>query len=332
MEDSAVKSRVSAEEAARYATLEDLRLRELLRERGIAYAGVLNICFDPAYDLAHPDEAAVDQWGQPHQQTDWYYGVAPDREGNLARKEAMLREATMRLDPDGIHLGFVRWPGFWETWLPGDRRVDKPDYGYSPATPDRFEAATGLCLGTRDPVAAAERIGRSHRDEWAAFKCDTTRAMIGRLRNAVREIRPGTPISINTLPFFADDFDGAVREVYGQDVALLADVVDTFEVMAYHQILARDAGWPARVADDIRRRSGQAAICTVQAEPIYLDGMHAGRGRSPSIDATEFSEMLDALETSAADGLCIFTFTQLLDRAATDDGPAVLDRLRRFRS
>ncbi|MBO0903844.1 hypothetical protein [Jiella sonneratiae] len=331
MEDSAVQSRVDPAVAARYARLDDRRLRDLLRQRGIAYVGVLNICFDPVYAAANPQDATLDQWGRTHEMTDWYHGVAPDREANLAAKAAMLRDAVAALDPDGIHLGFVRWPGLWETWLPGDRRADKPEYGYDARTLRRFSAETGIALASDDPAAAARQIGREHRAAWTDFRVRTVATMIGDLRRAVHAVRPGTPISINTLPFFRSDFDDAVAEVFGQDVAALAPVVDVFEVMAYHQILARDAAWPEAVARDVRARSGKKAVSTVQAAPLYLQGMHAGRGRAETIDAAEFSAVLDALEESPVDGVCLFTFTQLLDRAETADGMAMLERLGRFR-
>lgn len=331
MEDSAVKSRVSDAERRRYNQLDDFRLRRLLAERGIAYVAVLNICFDPVYGADHPEDVAVDQWGDPHRQTDWYFGVPPDRERNLANKEALLRTAVKELDPDGVHLGFIRWPGFWETWLPGDNRSDKPDYCYSSQTLQRFSTATGVELNWADPVDAAATIAREHQAVWTKFKCSTTADAIGRLRRAVHEVRADTPISINTLPFFAGEFDAAVTEVFGQDVETLGSVVDIFEVMAYHQILARGPEWPAEITADIRRRSGNPAICTVQAAPLYLDGIHAGHGRREIIDAAEFAATLGALETSSADGLCVFTLTQLLDRSETDEGRLMLERLRRFR-
>jgi hypothetical protein len=331
MQDSAVKSHVSAAERERYTRLDDLALRHALRERGIAYVAVLNICFDPAYGAAHPEDAAVDQWGRPLAQVDWYFGIPPDRDRNLAEKGALLRCAIEELDPDGIHLGFIRWPGFWETWLPGDQRSDKPEYCYAPQTLRRFAAFAGVDFDCDHPVAAAAQIARDHRAAWTRFKCEATAAAIGELRSAVRTVRPNTPISINTLPFFSDDFDQAVTEVYGQDVARLATVVDVFEVMAYHQIVARDSAWPAAIASDIKARSGQTTVCTVQAEALYLDGMHAGKGRKSALGSSEFSAVLDAIEPTSVDGLCLFTFTQLLDRAETPDGRAMLDRLRRFR-
>lgn len=140
----------------------------------------------------------------------------------------------------------------------------------------------------------------------------------GFARRSSRSNRASIPI--NTLPFFRSDFGNAVEEVFGQNMSMLASVVDVFEVMAYHQILAKPATWPAAVATDIIQRSGQKAICTLQGQALYLDGMHAGRGRSTDISADEFGRALDALAASPVEGVCVFTFSDLLDLRQTEKG------------
>ena len=235
------------------------------------------------------------------------------------------------LDPDGIHLGFVRWPGFWETWLPDVDRAKMPDYCYSPQTLRRFCEAANLDLPLQNAVAAAQIVAKHHRREWRDWKCGVTAEAIRQIRNAVHVKRPGTAIAINTLPFFQSDFDNAVEEVFGQDIARLSEAVDVFEVMTYHQILGRDAAWPAAVGSDIKRRTNRNVICTLQAKALYLEGMHAGRGRSSEISAQEFAQEVDHLEKSVVDGMCVFTFSQLLEMKATDAGRTILNELGRFR-
>jgi hypothetical protein len=102
--------------------------------------------------------------------------------------------------------------------------------------------------------------------------------------------------------------------------------------MAYHQILRRDADWPAAIGSDIRRRSGKTTVCTIQGGALYLDGMHAGRGRSPVITTEEFLHAVDGVERSEADGICVFTFTDFLDMRNTADGRRRIERLKRFRA
>ena len=330
MQDSAVESQVR-EGDGQYRRLDDIAFRNALRDRGIAYFGCLNICFDPAFAAAHPELLPIDQFGRTAEKQDWYIGLPPDRQENLDHKRAILENAVPALDPDGIHLGFVRWPGFWEIWLPDVDRRSMPEYCYSLETLRRFCQAANVDLPMTDPVTAAGIIAERYRAEWRRWKCGVTVQAIGQLRGAVQAKRPGTAIAINTLPFFQSDFENAVEEVFGQDIAELSEVVDVFEAMTYHQILRRDAAWPAAVGSDIKSRTSRQVICTLQAEALYLEDMHAGRGRSAKISADEFERAVDEVEKSAVDGMCVFTFSQLLGMRETSEGRRMMERLGRFR-
>lgn len=331
MSDNAVTSTVSAADRAAYEALDDVLLRNLLKERGIAYFAVLNICFDTGFSSTRPDMLGIDQWGRPGVQQDWYAGMPPDRQDNLDHKIGLLKRGVEALQPDAVHLGFIRWPGFWETWLEGDLRQEKPEYCFSAQTINRFNAETGCDVPAGDPSRSAAVIFANHRERWTTWKCGRVVAAIAQIRQALAPIKPDLPYSINTLPFFCSDFDNAVEEVFGQNVAMLADVVDIFEVMAYHQILAKPVGWPAAVATDIIRRSGQKAICTLQGKALYLDGMHAGKGRQADITAEDFDAALAATEATPIEGVCIFTFTDLLDQRDSEKGKAMLASLKRYR-
>jgi hypothetical protein len=330
MHDSAVESAVRQEDAARYAALDDVAFRRALAVRGVGYFACLNIGFDPAFATAHPELLPIDQFGRQEAMEDWYIGLPPDRTLNLAHKISLLGEAVRQLSPDGVHLGFMRWPGFWETWLPETDRAAMPDYCYASETLGRFSKETGLNVPSADAPAAARYIAKHHKKEWRDWKCAVTMSAISEIRAAVLAIKPDLLIAINTLPFFRTDFDDAVTEVFGQDVARLKEVVDVFEVMAYHQILRRNALWPAAVAADIKARSGGTVVCTFQAKALYLDGLHAGRGRAHRLDSEEFTTAVDAVERTPIDGLCVFTFSDLLEMRDSEDGRRMIDRLRRF--
>ena len=210
-------ARSTPEEAARYATLDDRAFRDALSERGIAYFASLNIGFDPKFIAAHPELLPIDQFGRREEPIDWYIGLPPDRRANIDHKIALLEPAVRVLEPDGVHLGFIRWPGFWEIWLPDVDRASMPDYCYSHGTLERFCSDTKTDLPINDPVAAARRIASEHRNAWRDWKCSMTEQAVGNIRNALTAIKPDIEIAINTLPLFNDDFDNAVEEVFGAE-------------------------------------------------------------------------------------------------------------------
>jgi hypothetical protein len=72
-------------------------------------------------------------------------------------------------------------------------------------------------------------------------------------------------------------------------------------------------------------------ICTLQAKALYLDGMHSAYSRNPQISADEFIAAVDALEQTPVDGMCVFTFSDLLETRETSEGRRMLNRLRTFR-
>lgn len=332
MQDTAIESEVAAAERSRFATLNDRVFRDALAARGIAYFSSILFGFDPRLLAAHPDLMPVDQHGRPQDKTDWYMGIPADRETNIQHKLSLLKPAVDELQPDGVHLGFIRWPGFWEIWLDDVKRQDMPDFCYGAATLKKFCSDVNIDLPVHDAARSATIIRSRHRELWRNWKCLEVVKTVARVKTELRGCKGDLQIAINTLPFFLSDFDNAVEEVFGQSPAMLGEVAEVFEVMAYHQILRRDAEWPGKIGTDIKLRSGQTTVCTIQGNPLYLDGMHANRGRQTTLSTDEFIRLVDSVETSEADGVCVFTFTDFLGYRDTADGRRRIDRLKTFRA
>jgi hypothetical protein len=331
MQDTAIGSEVAPQQQKRFVKLNDRAFRDALIDRGISYFCSLNFGFDPKFIAANPELLPTDQFGRKEGQIDWYIGLPPDRKENIKHKSDLLETAVRALMPDGIHLGFIRWPGFWEIWLPDVKRSDMPDYCYGPKTLARFCRDKGVDLPITDPVISANLIAERHRTAWRDWKCNETIKTVGTIKTRLGSIKPDIKVVINTLPFFLADFDNAAEEVFGQSPAGLSAVADIFEVMAYHQILRRNAKWTGDIGTDIKRRSGKTTVCTIQGSALYLNGMHAHRGRKEVLTTDEFIECVDSVEASEADGLCVFTFTDFLNIRDTADGRRRIERLRSFR-
>jgi hypothetical protein len=133
---------------------------------------------------------------------------------------------------------------------------------------------------------------------------------------------------LNTLPFGAEDFDGAQEKVFGQHIEALANVVDVFEVMTYHQILKRPTSWLPKIGEQVKSRSERKTVCTLQARPLYLNGIYAKDNRSPRLDVEEFAEAVRAVEDSSLDGIVVFVWSDLLEEVLKQDDTRRVDVIR----
>ena len=335
MPDSAVSSEVKPELEERYAAYDDLKFREALAKEGIAYWPTLCTFFNP-YELEKdPTLRPIAQDGSPMDMIDWYVGITPTRQDYITRQASNIFKVVEVLEPDGIFLSFIRWPGFWELWMPHHSRVDFPEYSYDSHTIKRFMAETGVQVpypvksSGEIPVVtrAAAWIDSHARNAWTTWKCDVITDVVRQVRQVVQESKPDLQIMINTLPFGENDYDNARDSTFGQRLETLSDVVDIFEVMTYHQILKRPVNWIPTIGGEVKRRTGKKTVCTLQVEPLYLDGIHASEARSPLIDTEEFSQAVNAVESGNLDGVVLFVWSDLLKKAIVEKDLSRIDAL-----
>jgi hypothetical protein len=328
MPDSAVKSEVPPELAGRYAAYDDREFRDALAREGIEYWAAVCLFYDPDALAADPSLRSVGSDGRRMERVGWYEGIAPSRKGFVARKTAGIKRAVQALEPDGVFLSFTRWPGFWELWMPDRTRQDFPEYSYDRHTLDRFVRETGVNLQTRSPARAAAWIEAHAREAWTSWKCEVVVDVVGQIREACRAIKPDVQIMLNTLPFGAAGFDGAQEKAFGQRIEALAGVVDVFEVMTYHQILKRPTSWIPQVGKEVKARSGRKTVCTIQARPLYLEGIYAKDSRSPALDEGEFAGAVDAVENAGLDGVVVFVWSDLLEEVLEQNNTRRVNALR----
>jgi hypothetical protein len=327
MADSAVISEVTPEQQARYATYDDLKFREALDREGIGYWPTLCTFFNPAALKQDPSLRPIDNAGRSMPLMDWYIGVTPSREDYVERQAEALSVVVEKLAPDGIFLSFIRWPGFWELWMPHHSRSDFPEYSYDRHSLERFGRETGIRLADLNPAAAATRIQSDARQAWTNWKCKVITGVIRTMREAAAAIKPDIQVMINTLPFGAKDYNNARDLTFGQNLESLANVVDIFEVMTYHQILKRPVHWIAEIGQEVKKRTGKKTVCTLQAAPLYLHGLHAAEKRSPSIETAEFTEAVLTVERAGLDGVVVFVWSDLLKRALVEKDRHPIDAL-----
>lgn len=315
MADNAIASEQSTKRRQVSAD-DDLRFIKELHKNGLKYWAACNVFFDPVLMEHFHDAVPIDRRGNKATKIDWYIGVCPTHEEYLQKKIDQVAQAVMNLNPDGIHLGFTRFPGFWELWLPDTQREDHAEYCFCKRCCRKFAAQASLSIPAdyRDhPWDWAQLDGIY--EQFAAWKSDLIRQVIERIRQEIQQISPDIPIMLNTVPFRQEDFDHAGYEVFGQDWRKLSAVTDIFEVMAYHQVLGRNTAWITSTIREIKTIAKRPIAATLQMHPLYIDGIHVGDSRSLSISADEFQEAISAARRGGADRIIFFTWDNLL---ATD--------------
>lgn len=292
---------------------------DALRAAGMQVLQTTALFFDPELVQRFPDARPVDANGAPSTGFDWYLGVCPTHEGYLETKSARLVRVVEELEPDGLFLSFTRFPGFWENWLPDYRFTAADQFCFCDRCRSRFAAETGTPLPAGDLPDQVAAILRDHAQAWHTWRAKVVYEAIARIRSAVTAGRENFPVMLNTLPFPPSDYGGADvrRTIAAQNLALLSDVIDRFELMTYLQILNRPDSWLEAVVSEARAQAPQRAmLCTLQVAPLYTEGIHAGRGRAPEISAEEMGATARAALAAGADGLVFYHWTDFLEDEA----------------
>lgn len=301
---------------------------DALRAAGLRVYQTTALFFDPDLLQSFPDARPVDANGAPHVGFDWYLGVCPTHDGYLAAKIDRLQRVGTELEPDGLFLSFTRYPGFWENWVPGYTFTNDDRFCFCPRCRARFAADLELDLAPGDAATQARFILEEYGAAWTAWRTRRIVEVIDRIAASVRSARPHLEVMLNTLAFPASDFDGidGRREIAAQDLAILRGSVDRFELMTYLQILDRPDSWLEPVVADARGPLPDRPLyCTLQVAPLYIDGIHAGRGRAREITAKELDHSARAALAAGADGLVFYHWTDfLVDEAAGGRKRAVL--------
>lgn len=311
MYNSAVDSEIPPEKNALMEHFDDRAFRDALKEAGIEYFGACNFFFDPPSMYRHGN-IPVDSTGAKAAETDWYIGACPTDEAYVREHTERIVAAMRTLNMDGVFLGFMRYPGFWELWLPGVSENDWPEYCFCPRCLEKFKELTHIPVPRSG--GAGEWIRKNAYAEWGNFKTGVIADIVRDIRTRIRDINPEAQVILNTVPFDTGHYGCNGRRIFAQDPRLLAQYTDIFEVMGYHQILGQPVSWIAQAGRYFKEATGKRVVCTVQAKPLYLEGIHAGKGRAESISPEAFHMALKDVRQSGLDGVAVFTWSDFLEQ------------------
>lgn len=311
-------SGVAQEQPAAY---DERRFRDELRSRGIAVYESTAVYFQPASVLADETLRPVADDGTPMEAFDWYLGVSPHSRDYLARRVELMERVVTDLEPDGVFLSFIRFPGFWEGWTPQVPREDIRDFGFAADSIRRFAEDTGITVPTGPTAAVARSILHELREEWVTWKCGVVTDAAAQLAAAARRVRPGVETLINGVAFPTSDRGDLARQILGQDLGAISHVAEHIETMVYHQILGRDTdGWVADVVADLRPKVAGTLLPSLQTSAAYTGPPHDTAGRAPGLAPSEVVDVLRTIARTPADGVTVYHWTDVAEDELRGDG------------
>jgi hypothetical protein len=287
----------------------DLAFRSALGDHGVRVFQSTSVFFDPASFSSDPALRPVDQHGRVFEPFGWYVGVCPSSPSYLARKAERIASVVSSLRPDGIFLSFIRFPGFWELWMPDTQRSSIAEYCFCARCLDRFAAETGN--DTRDVATILHEL----RPAWTAWKCSLIASAAGTLRAAALEVDPTITVLLNGFGLGSFDFGNAVEEVLAQRFADLDAWVDHYELMFYFQIQRRDpfSYVSSRIAE-ARSLTSRTLLACLQGGAEYLEPEFASGGRAREITDADFRAALRG--SAEADGVLVYSWRDILADAS----------------
>jgi hypothetical protein len=312
-------------------TYDDRRFRDALHDRGIRTFEATSVFFRPDAARAHPDLRPVDAAGVTMEPFGWYVGLCPSSPVYLAERAAVVEEVAATFQPHGIFLSFIRFPGFWELWMPETKRHEIPEYCFCERCLARFQVDTGVDLPVGSIAERARILQHELRGTWTKWKCDLIAGVVGTLKAAAQRGRPDVEVMVNSVAMGRDDHGNAVAEVLGQGLEALSGPADHFELMFYHQILRLDpAPWITSLAREARGRTVRTLLACLQTKADYLDPLYATGHRRTEITSEEFRNALRAVADSPADGVMVYHWRDFLEDEIAGDG-RMTAALRRFK-
>jgi uncharacterized lipoprotein YddW (UPF0748 family) len=227
-----------------------------------------------AQDLAHLDPAnpgyvgKIARWTRGQSETIEGLYASPLQPEAAAYTERVVTNLARRYDLDGVHLDYARYPN------------QRFDYSRFAIAEFRADIRPRIAPGTRRELdAEADGDLFAYPDhfpaEWKAFRRARLTALVARIRQGVRAVRPDALLTAAVFPDPQDAFDERLQDWRGW---LGSRLVDAVAPMAYTQESARFAEQIAAARDVAGGQAIWAGIGAYRLTPAQtVENIQAAR-------------------------------------------------------
>lgn len=221
--------------------------------------------FRADYDR-RPGLVPLDVQGNPLRRGTHFQGICPSQRDFIDERLAELADGMARFSPHGVWLDYLTGGGWFES-----ARPDLQENCFCPSCVEAFEAFSGIDCDS--PSVILEQ----HRADWTDFHCRRIARLGSEFARIIKAADSQCLVGVYMCPWTPEEYGGALRTVFGQDYALLADFTDVFTPLIYAEKSGRPAAW----ARDFIKEAGRFVP---PEKPVI-----------PILDALDFPGCLEAL-------------------------------------
>lgn len=284
--------------------LSNEKFKILAKENEMQTFAILPIFYAP--DELEKDATlfAITQYGKPAVK-EWVKFACPSNEDYINKKVNYINNFVKTNKPDAISLDFIRHFAYWEKIYPNTKIDSIPNTCFDEKCITKFcdDINTNLPDEIDSPQQIYIWIQKNHYDKWVEWKSDLITSTVEKIVITVKKDNPEIKINLHAVPWRENDFNGAIKNITGQNFKNLSKYVDYISPMTYSHMVKRNPEWIHSVVTELARTSGNVKIIpSIQVGISYL---------SDEFSVLEFNECLKEALKKPSSGVIFWNWNAL---------------------
>ena len=282
----------------------DKNFRSLAKENNIDVFVIFPIYFNPEKLEKDSSLYAITNKGEIAKK-DWVEFVCPTRNKYQTYIIEQAKNIVKETKPEGISIDFIRHFAFWEMITP-DCPIDSiPETCFCNNCLATFQSETKnkLPKNLNTTEDKATWIRKNLREEWTKWKSDQITSFVKKFTQELKTEDSNLKFNLHAVPWKKDDYNGAGKNIVGQDIRALSEIVDYISPMCYSFMLYRSPEWIGSLINDFNKQGASNIIPSIQVKECY---------RSEKFPLNEFRKCVEESLKKPSQGVIFWSWDYIV--------------------